>query len=138
VHLTTGVYNVNSLSMAGNSTLLIDSGPVILNIGGQGVTNPIDLTGGTLTTLNLDPRLFQIQYAGTANIKLEGGSNSAGLIYAPNAAVSFAGGSNWYGGVVAKTVDDQGGTKIHNDRRTDATFYTAGNYMLSAFSWKKY
>jgi type IV pilus assembly PilX-like protein len=138
VHLTTGVYQVNSLSLSGNSQLVIDSGPVVFNLGGQGVQYPLDLTGGTLSTLNLDPRLFQIEYAGTSGLKMEGGSASSGLIYAPNAAVSFAGGSNWYGGVVAATVDDTGGTKIHNDRRTDATFFTAGNYMLSAFSWKKY
>ena len=62
----------------------------------------------------------------------------AGLVYAPNSAVSFSGGSNWYGGVISATVDDTGGTNIHNDRRVGASFFSAGNFMLSAFNWKRY
>jgi len=138
IHLKTGVYTVNSISLAGNSQLVIDSGPVVLNVGGQGVTNPVDLTGGTLTTLGLDPSTFQIQYAGTGGIKLEGGSAAAALVYAPGAPVTFAGGSDWYGGVVAANVTDQGGTKVHNDRKVNGSFFSAGNFMLSSFSWKKF
>jgi hypothetical protein len=138
IHLTAGVYTINSISLSGGSGIVVDSAPVVFNVGGAGVTTPVDLTGGTLTSLNIDPSTFQIQYAGTGAIKLNGGTASAGLVYAPNAPVTFAGGSDWYGGVVASTVTDQGGTHIHNDRRVGANFYTAGNFMLSSFSWKKF
>jgi len=138
IHLTAGVYTLNSISLSGGSGIVIDSGPVVFNIAGAGVQYPVDLTGGTLTTLNIDPSTFQIQYSGSSGIKLNGGTASAGLVYAPNAPVSFSGGSDWYGGVVASTVDDQGGTHIHNDRRVGSSFFTAGNFMLSSFSWKKF
>ena len=138
IHLTAGIYTINSISLSGGSGIVIDSGPVVVNVGGQGVNTPVDLTGGTLTTLNIDPSQFRIDYAGSGQIKLNGGTASAGLVYAPGAPVSFSGGSDWYGGVVAATVDDTGGTHVHNDRRVAATFYTAGNFMLSSFSWKKF
>jgi hypothetical protein len=138
IHLKAGVYTINSITLSGGSGIVVDSAPVVFNIAGAGVTTPVDLTGGTLTSLNIDPSTFQIQYAGTGAIKLNGGTASAGLVYAPNAPVTFAGGSDWYGGVVASTVTDQGGTHIHNDRRVGANFYTAGNFMLSSFSWKKF
>ena len=138
IHLTAGVYTVNSISLAGGSGIVIDSGPVVFNVAGTGQTTPIDLGGGTLTTLNIDPSAFQLKYAGTGNVKLSGGTASAGLVDAPNAPVIFSGGSNWYGGVISATVDDIGGTSIHNDRRVGASFFQAKGYMLSAFSWKKY
>ena len=43
------------------------------------------------------------------------GSSFAAMVYAPNAAASFSGGSNFYGSVVAATVTDTGGAKIHYD-----------------------
>ena len=138
IHLTAGVYTINSWSMVGNANLVIDSGPVVLNVGGQGQSTPIDFSGGTVTNGGLNPAMFQVQYAGTGTIKLTGNSGTSGAVYAPNAAVQFAGGSDWYGAVVANTVNDTGGTAIHNDRQLSNNLFTVGNYMLSSFSWKKY
>jgi hypothetical protein len=143
IHLTAGVYTINSLDMTSHSNIVIDSGPVVLNIGGKtaaggDLTTPVDFTGGTLTNGSLNPALFQIQYAGTGAINLAGNSGTSGAVYAPNAAVKFVGGSDWYGAVVSKTVDDTGGTAIHNDRQLANNLVTVGNYMLSSFSWKKY
>ena len=114
------VYVMNSLSMAGGSTLNI-TGPVILKFGGQGVTNVIDMTGGQFANTTNVPGNFVIQYAGPSGpmtgtgIILHGGSQAYGSVYAPQADVSFKGGSNFYGQVVANTVDDQGGTNLYYD-----------------------
>jgi hypothetical protein len=138
IHLTAGVYTLNSISMSGNSNIVIDSGPVIFNVGGQGTNTPVDFTGGILVNGSLNPAFFQIQYAGNGNIKLSGNSGTSGAVYAPNSAVSFSGGSDYYGSVIAATVDDTGGTSIHNDRQLANNLMTVGNYMLSAFSWQKF
>jgi hypothetical protein len=141
LHLGAGCYNINSLTENGTSTVVIDSGPVIINIAGVGVTgngNVLDLTGGGLTnTTGFDPSSLQIIYAGSQNLKLKGGAAAAGLVYAPNASYSFGGGADWYGSVIGATMTDMGGTNIHYDRRMKDKFYMAGHFMLNSFTWNK-
>ena len=48
-------------------------------------------------------------------MKIAGGSAAYGVINAPNASLSFTGGSNFYGSAVAATVSDAGGTALHFD-----------------------
>ena len=45
LHLNAGTYVVNSLTMNGSSKVIIDSGPVIFQIAGVGVTTPLTITG---------------------------------------------------------------------------------------------
>jgi hypothetical protein len=147
---TTSVINVNSLTINGNATLVI-LGNVVLNVVGAGETTPLDFTGGSVTNLNTvtdpvthlavqsyDPSTFQVAYAGTGNVKLNGGATTIGMVYAPNAAVSFNGGGDFYGSVVGATIDDTGGARIHYDRRLSSEFFVVGNAMMSSFTWKKY
>jgi len=141
VHFTAGTYTINSITLAGNATLTIDSGPVILQVAGQniGASQPvIDFTGGTFANPSLNPADLQIQYAGSGLIKLAGGSDAAGLVYAPGAEINFTGGSDWFGAVIGKVVDNAGGTAIHYDRSLQIGFFTVSNYMMSSFTWKKY
>ncbi|TAK18819.1 MAG: hypothetical protein EPO35_00975 [Acidobacteria bacterium] len=138
LHLTAGDYNFNSLTLAGGSHLIIDSGPVVLNVAGASIATPVDLTGGTTANTTFDPSLFRIQYAGTGTVMLAGGAHVSATIYAPNASAQLTGGSHFYGSVLAANVDVNGGTYIHYDRRLGQTFYTAGNNMLTSFTWKKF
>ena len=139
LHLTAGTYVINSLSLAGAARLVIDSGPVIINLAGQDQNDVLSFTGSSeIVNATYDASQLQIQYAGTANIKLAGGASFAAMVYAPNAAASFSGGGNFYGSVVAATVEDTGGAAIHFDRSLAGKFFTAGNAMMSAFTWKKY
>ena len=137
LHLTAGTYNLNSITLAGNSSLVIDSGPVIMNVVGAGQTNPIDFTGGVVSNSSFDPTKFQILYAGTNNVKLEGGTATSAMVFVPNASVSISGGSDFYGAILGKAVTDTGGTHFHYDRSLQNNFMTLGNYMLSSFTWKK-
>ncbi len=138
IHLTAGTYSVNSLILSGNSSVVIDSGPVIFNMGGTGAPTVVDFTGGSLTNADLDPGLFQVLYAGTGQVRMSGNSQSSGMVYAPNAPVQISGGSHWFGAVVAATFQTSGGMQVHNDRRLANEFMSVGNFMLGAFSWKKY
>lgn len=95
-------------------------------------------SGGALVNSGFDSSMLQIQYAGTGTVKVSGGVSTAAMIYAPNAGVQLTGGSDFYGSILSKTLDDSGGTDIHYDKSLSSKFSTAGNYMLSSFTWKKY
>jgi len=38
MHVSKGAYNLNSLTLSGNSTLVVDSGPVVINIAGNSLS----------------------------------------------------------------------------------------------------
>lgn len=108
------VYTMNSLSENGNATLVV-TGPVILNLAGVGVGTVLDLTGNGFANTTNVPSSFVINYGGTDTMKLNGGSDAYGIINAPNSAIVFRGGSNFYGQAVGNTIDDQGGTNFYWD-----------------------
>jgi hypothetical protein len=110
------VYTFNSLSFSGNSTLDINPpGPVIINIAGIGQTTVVDFTGGNLSNTTYVPADLTFNYGGTGNMIISGGSGAYAVINAPNAALSFHGGSNFYGQAIAATIDDSGGTDFYWD-----------------------
>jgi hypothetical protein len=149
LHLTAGTYNINSLTMNANGVLVIDSGPVVLRVAGYStagnassgqMATPFDLTGGSLVTMsNLDPAMFQITYAGSGTIKMAGGSQSAGLLYAPNATVqNNSANAEWYGALIARRATDAGHAVVHYDRHLKNDMMTVGPWMMSAFSWQRF
>jgi hypothetical protein len=108
------VYTLNSISLAGGSTLVIN-GPVVLNIAGIGQQNPVNFTGGSFQNNTYVPGNFVINYGGSNNISLNGGSAAYAVINAPNANISFSGGSNFYGQAIGATITDTGGTNFYYD-----------------------
>ena len=138
IHLKAGNYNMNSIKLNGNSNLVIETGPVFVNVAGTGQTTPIDLTGGTVANGTYDPTNFHMIYGGTGAVKFNGGAATAMLVYAPNADVTVNGGGSVYGSIVASTVKDTGGAQFHYDRRGQNDFFVAGNFMMSSFTWRKY
>jgi hypothetical protein len=138
LHLNAGTYVLNSFTMAGGAKIVIDSGPVVLNVAGVGETTPITITGQGIVNTSYDPSTLQILYAGTGNIKLAGGDQTAALFYAPNASAAISGGADLYGALVVNKLTETGGAAIHYDRNLQNNALTAGNYMLSAFTWKTY
>jgi hypothetical protein len=59
-------------------------------------------------------------------------------IYAPNAIFTLQGTQDFYGSVMARTVESHGNAGIHYDRRLGQEFYIAGHPMVSTFTWKRY
>jgi Tfp pilus assembly protein PilX len=136
--------NAYSLTANGNPNIYIDPIPgtspaqyaqIVLDVASAGT---IDLTGSSLSNPSLVPANFQILYGGTNQITINGGTETASLIYAPNAPFKLNGGGNLYGAVVAGQITDLGGGAIHYDRELQKEFYQLGPYMLSAFNWQKY
>ena len=138
LQLNAGIYVMNSLTMNGNSTIKINSGPVVIKVAGVGQSTPITITGQGLVNSTFRPSDLQFIYGGTGEVKLAGGDTTAGLFYAPNATANITGGADLYGAIVVKQLTEAGGAAIHYDRRLQNDALTAGNYMLSAFTWKSY
>jgi hypothetical protein len=141
--LKPGIYNVNSISFAGNSVMTLDSTggstlPVVFNVAGSGTNTPIDFTGGSISNPTYDPTRFQILYAGAGNVKLTGGAGSSALVYAPKSSGSFSGGGEFYGAVVSGKITDMGGATIHYDRNLDKKALMAGPPTMSEFTWKSF
>jgi hypothetical protein len=144
--LKAGIYIVNSITLVGGASITLDIDPtavpaqsVIFHVAGEGsVTRPIDFLGGSISNDTYDPSRFQFLYGGDKNIRLTGGSESAALIYAPNASGSFSGGGDFYGAVVTNKITDMGGASIHYDRNLDTEALMEGNPTLSAFTWRSF
>jgi len=144
LHLKAGTYNVNSFNFTGNAKIVVDTGPVIVNVAGIAsngsyMSQPVDFEGQMVSSTSYNPMMLQIRYAGTGELKASGGSDNAALIYAPKASMKVTGNqTDWYGAVIANTVTVESGAAIHYDRRLQKDELTLGNFMLSSFTWKKY
>jgi hypothetical protein len=137
--LNAGTYLVNSLTLAGNSSIVINSGPVVFQVAGVGETAPIDLTGGSVTNSSLVPSDLQFVYAGTGQVRLRGGAANAAVVYAPNAETSLAGGSDFYGAIITGRLTATGGTAVHYDRNLmQSDLVTAGNFTMNTFTWNTF
>jgi Tfp pilus assembly protein PilX len=114
--LAPGTYDINSITLTGNSTLTISpAGAVVLNVAGQGTAAPVDFTGGSLSNTSNLAANFQINYAGSGTVTLTGGAGSYAVVNAPNAALTFHGGADFYGAAIGATINDSGGTALHFD-----------------------
>ena len=142
VHLTAGTYNINSIKFNGNASIVVDSGPVILNIAGAGLSSSataVDLTGGSVTNSSLNPANLQLLYGGTNAVKVASGNAGAAMLaYAPNAVGSVTGSGDFYGSLIANTITDMGQGTIHYDSNLQVTMMNLGNWMLDSFTWSKF
>lgn len=99
---------------------------------------PVDFNGGTTSNMTFDPSLFRILYGGSGTVRLNGGTSSSSMVYAPNASVDLSGGADFYGSVLGRMVSVTGGVRVHYDRNLGGSFGTTGNRMLTSFTWKKF
>ncbi len=105
------VYTMNSLTINGGGTLLIN-GPVVINLAGVNQTTVVNMTGGSFQNTTYVPGNFVINYGGTNNMTLSGGAAAYGSVLAPEANITLIGGSNFYGQAIGKTIVDRGGTNF--------------------------
>jgi len=138
VHLSAGVYVVNSLSLTGGSTIVVDSGPIVFRVAGVGESVALDLSGGGITNPSYNPSNLQFIYGGTGTVKLTGSAALAATVMAPNAAAELNGTGDFYGALITKTVTGGGNSAIHYDRALLKAAVTQGNPVLHQFSWNSY
>lgn len=134
--LHAGTYIVNSIYLTGNSKITVaGDGPVIFQVAGQDHSTPISLAGNGVTNTTFDPSNLQFIYGGEGDVYVSGGTNSAQVVYAPNANVVVAGNSTYYGAIVANTMEVGGNAHIRYDRNLARTAQTTSNPVLSTFTW---
>ena len=142
-----GTYNIACLTAGGagsNITISPSNKAVTINVSGTGCASaPINFGSNTLinNTSGVASNL-QINYAGTGTLTFTGGTNDFAIVNAPNAAVVLHGGADFYGSILANTIDDSGGTNLHFDQAdttingqaaTTATATATGSYNSLAF-----
>lgn len=142
-----GTYNVACLSANSSGSNITISPPtkaVTINVSGTGCASaPISFGSNTLINNSSGVASnLQINYAGTGTLTFTGGSSMFAIVNAPNAAVALHGGADFYGSILANTIDDSGGTNLHFDNAdttisgqsaTTATATATGSYNVLAF-----
>jgi hypothetical protein len=141
-----GVYNFDCITAGSWGTITSSpaSGKITINVSGTGcAANPITFgSHAVISNPTLIAADMQINYPGTGAISVTGGPQMYCIINAPNAAVSLQGGSDFYGTIMASTINDQGGTNLHFDAAdttisgqaaATATANATGSYNILAF-----
>ena len=147
--------NVNINALNGDGAVEIQAnmtGPlnesVVLKIAGKNadgtdMVTPFDLSAMSWkqnsAAQSYDASALQIAYGGTANISMKGGNTqSAAMIYAPNASFTLQGTQDLFGSVLARTITNGGNANIHYDRHLSASFFVIGQAMVGTFTWKRF
>jgi|SRR5215467_4783718 len=165
VHLSAGTYDINSLNFKSNGQIVVDSGPVVLNVAGQGFSsgsvvinsgglsgwnlcangvtgNPgtyssASCNGGAKAPISGIPGNLQIVYSGPATISTTGAPCSS-AIYAPNAYVNTVGGAvGLYGSIISKTFLEGSKAPVHYDKALQ-NLMVPGPYYPISFTWSKF
>lgn len=126
------VYTFNSLSISGGGQLIVD-GPVIINIAYQGNGSAITMTSANSFVNNSGVASYlTINYCCSGSVNLAGGTAAYAVVNAPNANISFTGGSNFYGQAVGATIDDSGSaTSFYWDKSADISPVNSPYYEIS-------
>lgn len=142
LYLKAGTYHMNSLSISGTSKIVVDSssgGAVKIVLAGQGsVTKVLDVTGNGIGNETWDPLKLQIEYYGDKLIEMDGNGNTSALIYAPNATGRFWGNADFFGSVIMREMEFGGNTRISYDRALQQSYVTAGNPVMTTFTWRTF
>lgn len=150
----TGVYYINSISLAGKADITVlpcpgtggNGGnapavwqPVVINMVGSGAGTVLDIGGNGIANGTYNSSLMQFQYSGSAAINLHGNGSSSAVIFAPNSPVTLSGNGTVYGSVIGSKILANGNpVTIHYDRALAVNLATVGNWTLDTFTWSKY
>jgi len=103
-----GTYYMTSALVDGQAKVIV-TGPTTLYISGTA-----EFTGGGIINATQDPKNLVI-YSTGPTVTIKGGAAFYGAIVAPQAVVTFVGGSDIFGTIMGRFVDLQGDTQIHVD-----------------------
>jgi hypothetical protein len=129
--LAPGVYNMYSLSIGGGSGTVTVSPPgvVVINFPSASA-NPLSISGQGIANPTLIANNFQINYGGTGTMSIAGKGSEYAIVDAPNAAMAVAGNGDFFGRIVARTIDYGGNGKFHFDKNSALGPQSNGGYQL--------
>ena len=146
-----GTYNFDCITAGSWGTISTSpaTGKVTINVSGTGcATAPIsfgshaEISNTSQVSSNIQINVPPLGLPGSAAITVTGGPQMFCVINAPYAAVQVNGGSDFYGTIMAYTIDDHGGTNLHFDAAdttisgaaaSTATATATGAYNTLAF-----
>jgi hypothetical protein len=139
VHLNAGIYVINGLDVSGNAEIIIDSGPVVFQVAGQGAADVVRVRGNRgIGHASFDPAMVRFVYGGIGDISLGGNAWMAATLYAPNAAGTFEGDSHFYGAMILNQITAGNDSALHYDRALRSSSVAPGPPTMSGFNWKRY
>lgn len=141
-----GTYNFDCITAGSFGTISTSpaTGKITINVSGTGCASA-PITFNSHAVINNTSQVssnVQINYPGTGTLSMTGGPQMFCILNAPNAAVTIGGGSDYYGTIMASTIDDHGGTNLHFDAAdttisgataSTATANATGAYNTLAF-----
>jgi hypothetical protein len=146
-----GTYNFDCITAGSWGTISTSpaTGKVTINVSGTGcASSPISfgshavINNTSQVAANIQINVPLIGTPGSASLSMTGGPQMYCVINAPYAAVSLNGGADYYGTIMAYTIDDHGGTNLHFDAAdttisgasaTTATANATGSYNTLSF-----
>jgi hypothetical protein len=141
-----GTYNFDCISVGSHGTISTSAttGKITINVSGTGCPSA-PITFNSHAVINSTSQVssnIQINYPGNGSISMTGGPQMFCVLNAPNSAVTIGGGADYYGTIMASTIDDHGGTNLHFDAAdttisgataSTATANATGAYNTLAF-----
>ena len=117
--LEAGTYHFRDMLVKGGGKLRVN-GRVEVFVDGQMIFN-----NGTNTNIERRPADFVLN-VGQGPVELEGGNNLHAVIYAPKASVLVRGNADFSGSITGRTLELQGGAKLHYDESLNANAQPTG------------
>jgi Tfp pilus assembly protein PilX len=144
IHVSAGVYNMNSFSTTDAASIIFDSTPVVFNVwgtnpsGGSSVGYNFFKTGGPLAMSGSTvPSAFTINSLSQGTFSLNDAWALYSTINIPNSNVAFTNSGDLYGSLIAYTVTPTSNTKFHFDTAS-TTSGVVGNYHVTSFNWSRF
>jgi hypothetical protein len=116
--LEPGTYYFQSVTMTGQSTITV-TGPTVIYADGDAAFG-----GGGITNVTQDPANLVIYGTGEV-LKLAGGSGFYGVVVAPDSNLELLGNADYFGTMIVGTFDMVGTSIIHVDEATVAELFGA-------------
>ena len=115
-----GTYVVDCITMGsfGSITTSPATKAITIYVTGTGCAST-PITMNSHSTINNSSGVssnIMIVYNGTGTISMAGGPQMYAVLNAPNAAVTLSGGSDFFGTIMANSIDDHGGVNLHFDK----------------------
>ncbi|MBN1567386.1 MAG: pilus assembly PilX N-terminal domain-containing protein [Acidobacteria bacterium] len=102
-----GTYYIDELAVTAGGQIVISDRTTLF------VKTSLQMEGQGVANTSWDPTRLTVNYAGTTQVKMTGGSEAYVEVYAPNAELQLNGNADFFGSFIAYDISVTGGPKVH-------------------------